>query len=141
MGDGQSQACRVNRPQGSPVYFNHGHPWAAFKLMPMASVSLPFMETLEAITIHACRFQLMTPVYIVLCMAVICKKAGQEADICTARNACVTQFDVLTDSQTYHAARNDTAKPQRPNDKCCSIHFASHMGVLRHQDDSCHVED
>jgi len=79
----------------------------------------------------------MTPVYI----AVSCKVAGQEADICATRNACVTQFDDLTDSLTYHAASNDAAKPQRPNDKCCSIHFASHMGVLCYQDDSCHIED
>jgi len=42
---------------------------------------------------------------------------------------------------TYHAASNDAAKPQRPNDKRCGIHFASHMAVLRHQDGSCHVED
>ncbi len=86
---------------------------------------------------HLCRFQLMTPVYI----ADICKEAGQEDDICTAHNACVKRVAVLTDSLTYHAASNDAAKPQRPNDKRCSIHFASHMGVLRHQDDSCHVED
>ncbi len=79
----------------------------------------------------------MSPVYI----AVICTEAGQEADICAACNACVTHLDVLIDSLTYHAASNDAAKPQRPNDKRRSIHFASHMGVLRHQDNSCHVED
>ena len=79
----------------------------------------------------------MTVVYI----AAICKEAGQEAEICAAHNACVKHFDVLTDTLTYHAASNDAAKQQRPNDKCCSIHFAAHMGVLRHQDNSCHVED
>ena len=79
----------------------------------------------------------MSPV----CTGVVCKEAGQEGNICAECNACVTHLGVFTDIVTHHAASNDAAKPQRPNDKRCGIHFASHMAVLRHQDGSCHVED
>ncbi len=53
MGDAEQQACRVKKPRGSPMYFNLGHFWAAFRLMPMANVSLPLEESLKA-TNHTC---------------------------------------------------------------------------------------
>lgn len=149
MGDGQQQGCRVrSSPRGEP---NVLQPWAPLGKLLFICCQWPILPCLHRKKRkatysfggntggynHTFVQASAHPVY----KASTCKEAGQEADICAAHDACAIQFDVLTNSLTYHAASNDAAKPQRSNDKRCSIHFASHMGVLRHQDDSCHIED